>query len=77
MPTINKGFSDAAVEMFGQVVKRAKFVQVNGSGDVREAKESDVPSAILYASAALSSTCRYIVVENFAGHMVYSGNFDR
>lgn len=77
MATVNKGFSDAAVEMFGQVVKRAKFVQVNGSGDVPLAKESDVPSAVLFASAALFSTCKYIVVENAGGHMVYSGNFDR
>lgn len=77
MATVNKGFSDAAVEMLGAIKSRAKFVTINGDGDIRPWKEGDAPNAVLYASAVLSSTCKYVTVETFAGLMVYSGNFDR
>lgn len=78
MATVNAGFSDAAVEMFGQVKFRARFIKLNGSGDVRLWKEGDKPAAMLYAEVKFTSqVTKVVTVENYGGHKVYEGVFDR
>lgn len=77
MATVNSGFSDAAIEMFGKVKFRARFIKTNGDGDVRLWKEGDKPAAMIYAEVRFTSPVTKIVtVENYGGHKVYEGMFD-